>query len=67
MPLHNCTHCDVARGARAMSAGSLGWEEAIQEIRAFSAAGGGLLLPAPSTEIAAPQDAKLSARAPRAL
>ena len=47
-----------------MSAGSLGWGEAIQEIRPFSAAGDGLLLPGPSTEIAAPQDAKLSARAP---
>jgi len=44
-----------------MSAGSLGWAEAIKEIQAFSAEGGGLFLPAPSTQIAAPQDAKLSA------
>ncbi len=47
-----------------MRAGSLGWEEAIQKIQVLSAKGGGLLLPAPSTEIAAPQDAKLSALAP---
>jgi len=47
-----------------MSAGSLGWVEAIQEIQVFSVAGGEVLLPAPFTEIAAPQDAKLSALAP---
>jgi len=47
-----------------MSAGSLGWGEAIKKIQVFSAAGGGVLLPAPSTEIAAPHDAKVSALAP---
>jgi len=47
-----------------MSAGSLGWVEAIKKIQVFSAAGGGVLLPAPSTEIAAPQDVKLSALVP---
>ena len=47
-----------------MSAGSLGWEEAIQKMQVFSAAGGGAFLPAPSTEIPAPQDAKLSVLAP---
>jgi len=47
-----------------MSAGSLGWVEAIQKIQVFYAAGGGVLLPAPSAEIAAPQDAKLSVLAP---
>jgi len=47
-----------------MSAGSLGWVEAIKRIQVCSAAGGGVLLPASYTEIAAPQDAKLSALAP---
>jgi hypothetical protein len=47
-----------------MSAGSLGRAEAIQKIQVSSAAGGGVLFPAPSTEIAVPQDAKLSALAP---
>jgi len=47
-----------------VSAGSLGWVKTIQKIQVFSAAGGGVLLPAPSTEIAAPQDAKLSALVP---
>ena len=47
-----------------MSAGSLGWVEAIQKMQVISAAGGGVLLPDPSTEIAAPQDAKLSVLAP---
>jgi len=47
-----------------MSAGSLGRVEAIQKMQVISAAGGGVLLPAPSTEIAAPQDAKLSALVP---
>ncbi len=47
-----------------MSAGSLGWVEAVEKIQVFSAAGGGVLLPAPSPEITAPQDAKLSALTP---
>ncbi len=47
-----------------MRAGSLGWGEAVKEIQFFSAAGGGVSLPAPSTEIAAPQDAKLSVLVP---
>jgi len=47
-----------------MSAGSLGWVEAIKKVHLFSAAGGGRLLPAPSTQIAAPQDAKVSALVP---
>jgi len=47
-----------------MSAGSLGRVEAIQNIQLYSAAGGGVLLPAPFTEIAAPQDDKLSALTP---
>jgi len=47
-----------------MRAGSLGWVKAIQKIQAFSATGGGVLLPAPSSEISAPQDAKLSALVP---
>jgi len=47
-----------------MSAGSLGRVEANQKIQLFSAAGGGVFLPAPSAEIAAPQDAKLSALVP---
>jgi hypothetical protein len=47
-----------------MRAGSLGWVETIKKIQVFSAAGGGVFLPAQSTEIAAPQDAKLSALVP---
>jgi len=47
-----------------MRAGSLGWVKAIQKIPVFSVEGGGVLLPAPSAEIAAPQDAKRSALAP---
>jgi len=47
-----------------MSAGSLGWVEAIQKIQVFSAAGGGVFFPAPYAEIAAPQDTKLSVRVP---
>jgi hypothetical protein len=48
----------------AMRAGSLAWVEAIKKMQVFSAEGGGVLLPAPSTEIAAPQDANLSAMIP---
>jgi hypothetical protein len=47
-----------------MSAGSLGWTPAIQKIQVFSGEGGGVFLPAPSTEIAVPQDVKLSGLAP---
>jgi hypothetical protein len=47
-----------------MSADSLGWGKAFRKIQLFSAEGGGVLFPASSTEISAPQDAKLSALAP---
>ena len=47
-----------------MSAGSLGRVEVFKKIQVFSVSGGGLFLPAPSTEIAVPQDDKLSAPAP---
>jgi len=47
-----------------MRAGSLGRAEAIKKIQVFSAEGGGVFFPAPSTEIAAPQDAKLSVLVP---
>jgi len=48
-----------------MRAGSLGWVENDQKrCKSFSAEGGGVFLPAPSTKIAAPQDAKRSALAP---
>jgi hypothetical protein len=48
-----------------MSAGSLGWVEVIQKIQViFRRQGGGVFLPAPATETAAPQDAKLNALAP---
>jgi hypothetical protein len=36
----------------------------IKKMQVSSAEGGGVLLPAPSTKIAAPQDAKRSALAP---
>jgi len=44
-----------------MSAGSLGWVEAVKKIQVISAARGGAFLPAPSAEISASQDTKLSA------
>jgi len=47
-----------------MSAGSLGWVKAFKKIQVYSAKRGGVFHPAPSAEIAAPQDAKLSVLAP---
>ena len=47
-----------------MSAGSPGWAEVIRKIQLASVEEGGVLLPAPSAEIAPPQDAKLNALAP---
>jgi hypothetical protein len=44
-------------------AASAGWKRS-RKYTFFPAAGGGGLLPAPSTQIAVPQDAKLSALAP---
>jgi len=60
MPVHDTGHRDWARGQGDESRlwrDSLGWVEVIQKRQILFATGGRLSLPAPSTEIAPPQDA----------